>query len=481
MRPIAQIRQVSVQIDPASFDEVTEQELLLRTTLVQSGASVSETALRNSADGIVEYLRNRGYFQAEAEILRETEPNSLDQNVVFKVSPGERSTVASFDIAIAGTSTALINEELKLQPGKPYSREELLADVERIKEFLRDKNFLAPRLNEPRIAYDSESNRTTISINGEVGPTVEVTVTGENAKIGGSTQRELLPVERDGTVDFAAIIEGERRLENYYQEKGFFFAEVTVACTVDPPILDYDDTPLPNGTPFICSSLGSTELSGRNVEINYIANLDRRLKLVDIRIRGTQLFTTEEISSVLESQTANILGIIPIFGYGRGYTSNKILEQDTATIRSLLRELGYRDATVRANLGASVDGESLIVTFIVEEGEPTKVSAVEIAGNNAFPEDELIAILPKFVGENFSIQKVRNGQRTLASYYSSKGYYDASVTYSIDAIPTADETAPPLFRVVYNVQNEGEPVYVDRILINGNIRTKASAIQKAWP
>lgn len=479
VRPIAQIRRVSVRISPTSFDEVTEQELLVRTTLVQTGASVSETALRNSADGIVEYLRNRGYFQAEARIVREAEPNSQDQNIVFNVSPGERSTVASFDIGIAGASTSSINTKFKLQPGKPYSREDLLADVERIKQFLREENFLAARINEPRIVYDSETNRTAISITGEVGPTVEVKVSGENAKIGGSTQRSLLPVERDGSVDYAAIIEGERRLENYYQEKGYFFADVTVACSVDPPVLDYDNSPLPNGTLFLCSSLGSSELSGRKVEINYIANLDRRLKLVEIRIRGTELFTTEEISSVLESQTANILGIIPLFGYGRGYTSTRILEQDTATIRSLLRELGYRDATVRANLGASVDGANLIVTFIVEEGEPTKVSTVEIAGNSAFSDDELTATLQSLVGENFSIQKVRNGQRSLAAYYSSRGYYDASVTYSIDSLPVVDETEPPLFRVVYNIQNEGEPVFVDRILINGNIQTKASAIQKA--
>lgn len=479
VRPIAQIRRISVRITPVTFREVTEQELLLRTTLVQTGSSVSETALRNSADGIVEYLRNRGYFQAEAEILREAEPNSQDQNIVFSVSPGERSTVASFDIVIAGTSTSSVDKKLELQPGKPYSREGLLADVERIKRYLREENFLAARLNEPRIVYESESNRTAISLTGEVGPTVEVKVTGEDAKIGGSTQSSLLPVERDGTVDYAAIIEGERRLENYYQEKGFFFADVTVSCSVDPPILDYDNSPLPNGTPFICSSLGSTELSGRKVEINYVANLDRRLKLVEIRIRGTELFTTEEISAVLESQTANILGIIPLFGYGRGYTSNRILEQDTATIRSLLRELGYRDATVRANLGASVDGENLIVTFIVDEGRPTKVSSVEITGNTAFSDDDLTATLPKIVGENFSIQKVRNGQRSLAAYYSSRGFYDASITFSIDTLPAASEIEPPQFRVVYNVQSEGEPVYVDRILVNGNIRTKASAIEKA--
>ncbi|QYO65862.1 outer membrane protein assembly factor [Leptolyngbya sp. 7M] len=479
LRPIGQVRRVSIRFQPTTFTEITEQELLLRTTLVQPGATVSDATLRNSADSIVEYLRDRGYFRAEALITREKVDPTLDENVTFLVTPGTQAKVEAFGIDISGADTKAILERLRSKPGADFTREQLSADIERVRTALADQGFLAPRLNEPRIVYDSESNAITISLTGEAGASIDVEVVSEQSRPGRSTQRRLLPIKRDGTLEYAAIIEGERRLENFYQEQGYFFADVTVVCSVDPPIQDFDGTPLANGTPFICSSLGSESLTGRKVSVEYQVDLNRRLKLVDIRLQGTDLFTIEEISSVLESQRANILGIIPLFGYGRGYTSNRILEEDAATIRSLLRELGYRDATVRTNLGTSIDGESLIVSFIVEEGLPTKIDSVQISGNSAFSDEELLAVLPDLVDKNFSIAKIRNGQRKLSEFYSSRGYFDASVTFSIDEIEPDAATSEPQFRIVYNIQNEGKPIFADRILVTGNVRTKDSAILKA--
>jgi outer membrane protein assembly factor BamA len=179
-------------------------------------------------------------------------------------------------------------------------------------------------------------------------------------------------------------------------------------------------------------------------------DLNRRLRLVEIRLDGTDQFTIDEIKPALVSQEANILGIIPLFGYGRGFTSQRLLDEDSATIRSLLRELGYRDATVRVNQGVSLDGENLIITFVVEEGEPTIVSEVGITGNSAFSDEQLLAEIPVIEGMNFSIAKVRNGQRQLSQFYSNAGYFDAVVSFSIDEI--TDETADEgrRFRVIYN-------------------------------
>jgi outer membrane protein insertion porin family len=486
LRPLSMVRRVSVEIVPPESTDVTESDILLRTNLPQPGTAVSETALRNNADTILSYLRDRGYFRAEATFSRDPIANSPDANVIFKVMPGERALVSSFEVSIAGADTAKAVTELKLQPGKPFSREDLANDVTRVREYLRDQDFLAPFLNEPREIYDSETNKIAISLTGEAGPTVEVQIEGEGAKISGRTQRRLLPLKRDGTLEYSSIIEGERRLENYYQEEGYFFADVIATCSVDPPLLSDEQTTLPNDTAFVCSTLNSGELTGKKVIVKYTGNLDRRLKLVDIRIHGIDdpelkdKFTPTEIATVLDSQKANILGIVPLFGYGRGYTSDRILETDTATIRSLLRELGYRDAIVRANRGVSIDGESLIITFNVDEGKRTKISEVELTGNKAFSTAALKAILPPYLeGGNFSIQKMRNGQRKLAEFYSSEGYYDASVNYSFDTIPATSPTEDPRVRLVYTIQNEGEPVYVNRVLVSGNEKTKTAAIVRA--
>jgi outer membrane protein insertion porin family len=470
-------QKVNVEVIGGEEAKVTEQELLLKLNLLESGTALTDQTLQQNADVIQEYLRDRGFFKAQVGPSPLPLPDEPNVTVIFNVTPGPQATVEKFDVNIEGFDNAKIVSELKLQPGEKFSRALLNADVEKIKQVLRDNDFLAPVVSEPRTVYDTEKNTMSITVTGSKGPEVEVIVEAEADKPGGRTQDKLIPVKREGTLDYAAIVEGERRLENYFQEHGYFFVNVTPACSVEPPLTDANAASVKNDTEFLCSALSSSDLTNHKVTVKYNVNLDRKLKLVDIRLRGTDQFTMEEIQGVLESQEANILGFVPIFGYGRGLTSQRLLEQDANTIRSLLRELGYRDATVRVNQGVTPEGDHLIITFVVEQGDATKISGVDITGNNAFTDQELIKRVPEITtlnGQNFSRAKVRNVQRKLAEIYSQEGYYDAKVDFSID-----QDTENKLFKVTFNVQNEGEKVYINRILVTGNDKTRPTAVLRA--
>ena len=494
-----QAQKVSIEIVGANDKTLTEQELLFKLNLLEPGAAITEQTLRNNSDIILEYLRERGYFRAEVTHTQVPLENPNEVVVTFRVTPNVQAKIGTFDVKIEGLDTAKFAGKLSLQPGKPFSREALTKDVEKVREILRDENFLAPFLNEPRPVYDSEANIINIELIGKVGPIVEVSVETEKDKIGTGTQNRLLPLRREGTLDYSAIIEGERRLENYYQELGYFFANVTSFCSVEPP-LNGGDASAANDSEFLCSTLNSAELMDRKVLVKYRVDLSRQLKLTDIRLQGTAQFTIAEIQTVLESQEANILGIIPLFGYGRGYTSEKLLEEDASTIRSLLRELGYRDATVRVNQGVSPDGENLVITFVVDEGKPTVISDVEIAGNLEFSDAVLMEQLPPLVGKNFSRAKIRNGQRKLAEFYSQAGYFDTVVDFSIDERTVDPVTGERLFKILYEIKHkpnplsgdvaesadtaslpdgEGKKVYIGRVLVTGNEKTRSSAIERA--
>ena len=475
-----QAKRVEVNILPDDDAGVTEQELLLRLNLMDPGSAISEQSLRNNANLILEYLRDRGFFRADVTYSQTRLGNDNEAAVTFNVTPNAQATVENFQVAVEGFDTAALKENLKLEPGEPFTREVLAADVERIKATLRKENYLAPELNEPRVVYDSETNHVSIELTGKKGPLVEVTVEAERDNIGEGTQERLLPVKREGTLDYAAIIEGERRLENHYQEQGYFFVDVVPVCSVTPPFVEGEASVVKNETEFLCSALNSADLSTRSVKVIYRANLDRQLKLTDIRLRGTDQFTIDDIRGVLDSQEATLLGsYISLFGYGRGYTSERLLEEDASTIRSLLRELGYRDAAVRVNQGVSPDGENLIITFVVDQGPPTIVSGVEITGNTAFPDDVLRAQIPDLTGRNYSRARARNAQRKLSAFYANAGYYDAVVDFAVDERTQDPDDKERHFKLSFNVRNEGKPVYIDRVLVTGNEKTKSAAILKA--
>ncbi len=495
-----QAQKVLVEILGVNEGKLTEQELLLKLNLLEPGAAITEQTLRNNSDVILEYLRERGYFKAEVTHEQRPLDNANDVAVTFRVTPNAQATIGTFNVNIEGFDKAKFVDKLSLQPGEPFSREALNKDVDKVRQILREEDLLAPFLSEPRPVYDSEANIINIELVGQKGPIVEVSVEAEKDKIGTRTQNRLLPVKREGTLDYSAIIEGERRLENYYQELGYFFANVTSVCSVEPPLNGGDAGAPKNDSEFLCSSLNSGELTDKKVLVKYRADLSRQLKLTDIRLEGTTQFTITEIQTVLESQEANILGIIPLFGYGRGYTSEKLLEEDASTIRSLLRELGYREATVRVNQGVSPDGENLVITFIVDEGKPTVISDVQITGNSDFSDAVLLQQLPPLVGKNFSRAKIRNGQKKLAEFYSQEGYFDTVVDFSIDERTVDAATGENLFKILYEIKHkpnplsvdllesadagslpdgEGKKVYIGRVLVTGNEKTKSSAVERA--
>ena len=470
-------RRVTVSVVSSGLPAVTEQEILLRVNLLDPGASVSEQSLQNNANLILEYLRDRGYFRAEvSHSIRELD-NETDVEVAFRVRPGEQARVETFDITVNGIDAGPLKSGLRLKKGAPFSRALLARDLERIRREMQNKNFRAPVLNDPRVIYENDTNTVQIELTGTAGPLVEVVVDADGKGISGKTSSRLLPIARGGSLDFASIVEGERRLENYYQEKGYFFANATALCSVEPPLADSPPTSQ-DGDAVICSVLNNSELAGRTVSVRYKVDLNRRLKLTDIRLRGTDQFDVSDIVTVLDSSEANILGVIPFFGYGRGFTSSRILEEDAGTISGLLHDLGYRDAEVRVNQGVSLDGKNLIITFVVDEQTPTMVSEVEIRGNGIFTKAQLEAQLPPLLGKNFSRARVRNGQRKLSEFYSGEGYFDAVIDFSVDELPPDPVTGQKSFRVVYNVAREGQKVFVNRILVTGNNSTRPDAILK---
>jgi outer membrane protein insertion porin family len=482
---------------------ISEDEMRSRLNMLEPGSRLSEQILRSNADLIQVYLRDKGFYRAEVtytQVRDPKDPTGTRQTVVFDVEPGEQSRVESFNIGITGFDANEVRPKLKLQTGAPFTRAALGEDIDRIRQAIISKGFLAPQLEDERFTLDPATNSVTITLTGGVGPTVEVAV--KNYELKEKTLRELLPIKREGNIDISAIVEGERRLRNKIQENGYFFAEITRTCTVTPP----DPTSIAmNGTSEMCENLNPKELTGRTVNIAYEVEPGRRFKLTDIRIEGTEELKIEDVEDELRTQKANALGFIPLLGYGRGYTSRELLQQDIRTVRGRMQDLGYRSADVTVRQGVSIEGENLIITFFVTEGPRTRISSVELRGNKLYTDARLRGEIeeagrarcaarfdasdftPCFrtaAGEPYSRSQSRADGDAILGLYTRNGYIGALLDFSIIELPaliTADGRREEQVRLVYTIRSEGEKVIINRIFVNGNIRTKREAILDAIP
>src|SRR5205085_5615667 len=85
---------------------------------------------------------------------------------------------------------------------------------------------------EPKVERGPARDAIKIALKGSIGPKVNVKI--EGYALSEKTQRTLLPVKREGSIDESAIEEGRRRLLNNLQEQGYFFADVAKSCSVTP-------------------------------------------------------------------------------------------------------------------------------------------------------------------------------------------------------------------------------------------------------
>jgi len=491
IRPQVLVAAVEFEVGVTEGTGITEDELRARVNLLEPGRRLTEQALRQNADAVQVYMRDRGFYRADVTYERQLDPTRTRATVLFRVTPGEPTRVEAFDIQIKGFDPASVRPELALQPGAVFTREALGADLARIRQAVIGTDHLAPRIDEPDVRLNSAANRITVSLAGSVGPNVRVNVTG--AEIDEKTQRQLLPVRREGTIEPSAIVEGERRLRNRLQEQGYFFAQVTATCAVDPPLAapPPQTTTLPAGwaEPSTCELLNPDELADSRVTITYDVARGRRFKLTDIRIEGTDRLLVEEVEDQLRSRTANLLGFIPLLPYGRGYTSQEALERDRRTVEARMRDLGYRRALVEVRQGVTLEGESLIITFAVTEGPLTRVAGIETRGNQIYtaeqlgrarcPADPLPDDACLVEGGAYSRSRASADGERIRGHYIRNGYVGAEVTQSVVELPDAPNRDERV-RLVYNVA-EAQKVFVNRILVMGVVHTNKDAVLRAIP
>jgi outer membrane protein insertion porin family len=473
---------VSLKLTPATGTPVARDEIRARLNLLEPGRRYSQPAIGRNADEIQAYLRDRGYYKATVEHAEEPDPadtTGTRRRVVFTIIPGAQSHVGKFEIT--GYDGSKITPSLKLQPRSPFTRDVLGDDLNRIRQALIAQNFLAPTLDDPRVEFDGEKNEVNIEVRiRAIGPKVEVAF--KNYTLNEKQQKQLLPIKREGSIDFSAIEEGARRVKNQLQQQGYFFADVNPVCTVTPLAANTSD----NGTTDACQNLNPLDLSGKTVNITYEVTLRRRLKLTEIRITGTNKLSVPDFVDELKTTKASVAGFLPFLGgYGRGFTNNALLEEDRRTVEAHMQNLGYRSAHANIVEGVQLNNDNLIITFDVTEGPLTRVSEIDIRGEKAFPKDLLRKQINTILGGPYSRPEARADTDRLLNFYARAGYIDAEVQPSTDPLP--NQGADEQVRLVFTITKEGAKAIVNEIVVNGVTgsasvqRAKRDAILRAIP
>jgi outer membrane protein assembly factor BamA len=341
----------------------------------------------------------------------------------------EGQAVVSIDIAgRPDLSTMQFETVLAQKSGQPFSKQKVVDTVAALKADGRFKQI--------RIQVDPDPHGVQVLLILE--PAVYLGIyrfTGASAfPYSCLLQVANYPVQ---TPYSASEVERDRRtLLKFYQEQGYFKAEVKTEVKVDK-VHDI-------------------------ANVDFKSTLGRKAKFGDVIITGLDHDKNRHLKTSLKALPARLRGAA--VRSGKPY-HHSTLARATTYLEAKLQKGGLLSAQVRLS-GAEyhADTNRADIYFAVDAGPKVKVN---VKGAHLWSWDKK-KLLPMYQGLGVNPETVQEGKQVLASYFQDKGYFDVKV----DA-ETKNENNNE--KVIYRVTRKKKHK-VEGVAVSGNSQLKSAQL-----
>lgn len=188
-----------------------------------------------------------------------------------------------------------------------------------------------------------------------------------------------------------------------------------------------------------------------------------------IEFTGNKVYSDGTLRSQMELGTPNWIS----WYTKRDQYSRQKLSADLESLRSYYLNRGYLDFRIESvNVSITPDKRDIAVTINVFEGDRYTVSSVKLSGEMLGLDEELAALVTVKPGETFSAERINAIGKSITDRMSTLGYAFATANPSPEADREKREVA---FTILVD---PGRRVYVRRVNIAGNTRTKDEVVRR---
>jgi len=252
--------------------------------------------------------------------------------------------------------------------------------------------------------------------------------------------REVVTVVPNTILNPNKLREAVDNILALYKSKGFYNTKATTELTYPKP---------------------------ERVDIRFAIEEGQKVYIKDIRFAGNESFKDRKLKKVMGTKEKGLFSWIT----DSGVLKREILDQDASRIASFYHNNGYIEATV-GKPEVTQEGKWLYVTIEISEGERYKVGNIELTGDIIGEKKDIYALLKVSQEEYLSRSALREDILRITDYYSEYGYAFAEATPTINTLKEEK-------RVDISIDlKKGDLVYINRITINGNTRTRDKVIRR---
>ena len=269
----------------------------------------------------------------------------------------------------------------------------------------------------------------------------EVKVEG-NKEIKDDKIREAIELKPTNVFSPKELAKSVKKVKKLYADEGYYLAEV------DTTTIRKSDT---------------------DVKVVFKITEGKKIYIKEIRFEGNRAFSNRKLKKAMETSEKWFLSWIT----GAGTYKEDVLKNDAGLIGEFYYNNGYANVKVgepRVELAADRNG--LIVTIGITEGDQFRTGSIGFKGDLLESEGELAKKIKLKTGEIFNRSLLRTDVFTLTDVYADKGYAFANVT-PVSKMDNEKKTID----ITYEFE-KGEKVYIDRINIAGNTKTRDKVVRR---
>lgn len=214
------------------------------------------------------------------------------------------------------------------------------------------------------------------------------------------------------------------------------------------------------------------ELERNRVSVTFDVVEGEKSKIRQINIVGNQLYGEKELLDLMKLTTPTMWTWMT----SNDQYSKQKLSADLEVMRSFYLDSGYLEFSVDSTqVSISPDKKDIYITINVTEGAKYSVSDIKLlTSENILPQDEMRKLILLKAGDVFSRNKLTESQKNVSDRLGDDGYAFANVS----AVPELDKAK---HEVAFTfVADPGQRIYVRRINVMGNTKTKDEVIRREF-
>jgi outer membrane protein insertion porin family len=409
------------------------------------GEGFDESEWNARMENLLSLYKRHGYFEVSVKSrFQKMENDSLKTAVFLDIQSGPRVRIK----AISFTGHRVFSD-LRLylsvlsRPPEYFSAKRLEEDQERLRLFYKKRGYPMASIGPPRVDFVSESHVLQITMPIIASTEIDIFFPGLGRfegptsllLRGNKSLSRFVRISKEHGDSIELLEASARAIEDYYRDKGYPFATVTV---------DVKSFPEKN-----------------RKEIHFTIQDAIRTRIRSIAFSGNRAFSEEKLMRQITLKKDGL--------FTRTRFTQERLQLDTERIASLYKQNGFQSVAIQPVTNFEKK-RGVALTFQIEEGTQTLLNKIEVAGVNAATSIRFSDVLSLHPNDPYNKGVVREGARQILTVLSRLGYIDAKV--DSDVTLSSDQTKAD---IQYRV-DEGDAVVFGELHLFGNKKTDDAAI-----